>query len=98
MAEDTVEMQEIFTPGFWTMKRRAWLYGIVAALVPTLVVLGTFTNDVGELLLQVAAAVLAVGGSSMALTNLTPDNVFKVGVEPHAMVRRTTRKSSTSKK
>jgi uncharacterized membrane protein len=63
------------------MRRRAWLYGVVVALVPLLVAIGMVTGDIAEKILQVVAATLAVGGGSMALTNLTPDNVFKVGVK-----------------
>jgi len=98
MANENVELQEIFTPGYWTMKRRSWLYGIVVAAVPLLVAVGTLTNDTAQLVLNVVASILAVGGGSMALNNLTPDNVFKVGLEPTAVVKRTTRKASASKK
>lgn len=98
MAKENMELQEIFTPGYWNMKRRSWLYGIVVAAVPLLVAIGTLTNDVAQLVLNVTAAVLAVGGGSMALNNLTPDNVFKVGLEPTALVKRTVRKASASRK
>lgn len=74
-------MNDWTKPGFWNMRRRAWLYGVVTALVPLLVAIGMLTGDIAEKILQVAAAILAVGGSSMALSNLTPDNVFKVGVK-----------------
>jgi len=74
-------MNDWTKPGFWTMRRRAWLYGVVVALVPLLVAIGMVTGDIAEKILQVVAATLAVGGGSMALTNLTPDNVFKVGVK-----------------
>ena len=66
---------------FWTMQKRAWLYGIVVAVAPLLVVVSGFTPELVEQILRVASAVLAVGGGTMALTNLTPDNVFKIGVE-----------------
>jgi thiosulfate reductase cytochrome b subunit len=65
---------------FWTMQRRAWLYSVMVALVPLLVAVGTLAEPEAQLILNVIAAVLAVGGGSMALGNLTPDNVFKVGV------------------
>lgn len=74
-------MNEWAKPSFWTMRRRAWLYGVITALVPLLVAIGMIAGDIAEKILQVAAAILAVGGSSMALSNLTPDNVFKVGLK-----------------
>jgi hypothetical protein len=66
---------------FWTMQRRAWAYSVIVASVPLLVAVGMLTGDVAQLVLNVVAAVLAVGGGSMALSNLTPDNVFKMGVQ-----------------
>jgi thiosulfate reductase cytochrome b subunit len=66
---------------FWTMQRRAWAYSVMVALVPLLVAIGLLTNETAGLVLNVIAAVLAVGGGSMALSNLTPDNVFKMGVQ-----------------
>jgi thiosulfate reductase cytochrome b subunit len=66
---------------FWTMQRRAWAYSVMVALVPLLVAIGLLTNETAGLVLNVIAAVLAVGGGSMALSNLTPDNVFKMGVK-----------------
>lgn len=74
-------MDKLFDPGFWTMRRRSWLYSIVSSAVPLLVAIGFFTNDVAQLALNVAAAILAVSSGTMALGNLTPDNVIKVGVE-----------------
>lgn len=68
-------------PEFWNMKRRSWLYSIATSLVPLLVAVGFMTGDIAQLVLNVAAAILAVGSGSMALANLTPDNVFKVGVK-----------------
>jgi thiosulfate reductase cytochrome b subunit len=65
---------------FWNMQRRAWLYSVMVSLVPLLVAIGLLTGDTAQLVLNVVAAVLAVGGGSMALSNLTPDNVFKLGV------------------
>lgn len=71
----------ILTPGFWTMKRRAWLYSIASSLVPLLVAVGFMADGTAQLVLNVIAAVLAVGSGSMALSNLTPDNVVKIGVK-----------------
>jgi len=66
---------------FWTMQRRAWAYSVMVSLVPLLVAVGLLTGDMAQLVLNVIAAILAVGGGSMALSNLTPDNVFKMGVQ-----------------
>lgn len=53
----------------------------MVALVPLLVAVGTISEPTAQLVLNVVAAVLAVGGGTMALGNLTPDHVFKVGLE-----------------
>jgi hypothetical protein len=66
---------------FWNMKRRSYLYSVALSLVPMLVAVGFLTGDVAQLVLNVIAAILAVGSGSMALANLTPDNIVKVGVE-----------------
>jgi hypothetical protein len=66
---------------FWTMKRRSYLYSVALSLVPMLVSIGVLTRDVAQLVLNVIAAVLAVSSGSMALANLTPDNIVKMGVE-----------------
>jgi hypothetical protein len=52
---------------------RKWIYGIVATTVPLLVTLGTLTNEVGTALLNVLAAILAIGGSSLAIANVPKD-------------------------
>jgi hypothetical protein len=51
---------------------RKWIYGIIAATVPLLISLGSITSDLGTQILNVAAAVLAVGGSALAISNV-PD-------------------------
>ena len=56
---------------FWTVKRRAWLYGVLGALVPLLVTLGIVSEGVAAHISLIAAAVLAVGPSAMALGNLS---------------------------
>jgi hypothetical protein len=66
---------------FWTMRRRSYLYSVALSLVPMLVAVGFLTGDIAQLVLNVIAAVLAVGSGSMALANLTPDNVVKVAVK-----------------
>jgi hypothetical protein len=74
-------MGKLFEPGFWTESRRAWLYKVVVALVPLLVAVGTVSPEIAQLMLNVCAALLAVGASGMALSHMTPDNVFRVGVK-----------------
>jgi hypothetical protein len=51
---------------------RKWIYGIVAATVPLLISLGTITGELGTQILNVTAAVLAVGSSVLAIKNV-PD-------------------------
>lgn len=67
--------------GFWTAERRAWLYKVAVAGVPLMVAVGIVTGDLAQLILNVIAAVLGVGAGGMALTNVTPDNVFKIAVQ-----------------
>ena len=74
-------MEDIFTANFWTAERRAWLYKTAVAAVPLLLAIGVITDDIAQLVLNVLAAILGVGASGMALTNLTPDNIFTVGFE-----------------
>ena len=66
---------------FWNMKRRSYLYSVALSFVPMLVAVGFLTGDIAQLVLNVIAAILAVGSGSMALANLTPDNVIKFGVD-----------------
>lgn len=49
---------------------RKWIYGIIATLVPLLVTLGTLTDEVGQQIMNIIAAVLAIGGSSLAISNV----------------------------
>jgi hypothetical protein len=51
---------------------RKWIYAIIAALVPLLVTLGTVSDEIGRQVLGVAAAVLTVSGSALAIKNV-PD-------------------------
>jgi len=67
--------------GWWTAERRAWLYKIAVAAVPLCVSIGIVTGDIAQLVLNVIAAVLGVGAGGLALTNVTPDSVFKIAVE-----------------
>lgn len=72
---------QMFSEGFWTAERRAWLYKVAVALIPLLVAIGIVTGDMAQLILSVIAAVLGVGAGGMALSNLTPDNIIKVGLK-----------------
>lgn len=51
---------------------RKWIYAIIAATVPLLISLGSLTSEMGAQLLNVAAAVLAIGGSALAISNVPP--------------------------
>lgn len=74
-------MNDFISKDFWTAEKRAWLYKVAVAAVPLLIAIGVVTGDIAQLILNVLAAVLGVGASGMALTNVTPDNVFKIAVE-----------------
>lgn len=58
---------------FWTLKRRKYAYGVLGAVVPLLVTGGIVAEGVGSQLMLIAAAVLALGPSSLALNNLSDD-------------------------
>jgi hypothetical protein len=53
---------------------RKWIYGIIAATVPLLISIGTVSGEVGQQVLNVAAAVLAIGGSALAIKNVPHDD------------------------
>jgi len=72
---------ELFSKTFWTASRRRWLYQVAVSAVPLLIAIGFLTEDIAQLILNVLAAILGVGAGTMALTNLTPDNVFKLAIE-----------------
>lgn len=59
------------TPNKWipSPRVRSWIYGIVAAVVPLLGVLGVVTPDVGGHILTIAGAVLGVGALALANAN-----------------------------
>lgn len=52
---------------------RKWIYGIIATTVPLLIAVGTLTDEIGAQILNVAAAVLAISGSALAITNVPKD-------------------------
>jgi len=53
---------------------RKWIYGIIAALVPLLVTLGTLSEPLAGQIMGVVAAVLTVGGSALAIKNVPKDD------------------------
>jgi hypothetical protein len=62
-----------------TPEVRKSIYGLVAAGVPVLVIIGAISDDVAQQVLTIAAAVLAVGGSSLAFANVTPSKNKDLG-------------------
>ena len=74
-------MNDVFTKRFWTAEKRAWLYKVAVSAVPLMIAIGIITDDIAQLVLNVLAAVLGVGAGGMALSNLTPDDIFKVGLQ-----------------
>ena len=56
-----------------TATTRKYIYSISVALVPLLIGYGLFTTEEGTLILNVIAAVLAVGNSALALNNIKED-------------------------
>lgn len=56
----------------FTPEIRKYIYTIAIAVVPLLVTLGALTPDVASHLLNVLAAVLAVGASALARANVAP--------------------------
>lgn len=53
---------------------RKWIYGIIAAVVPLFVTLGYLTPEIARELLAVAAAILTVAGSALAIKNVPSDD------------------------
>lgn len=74
-------MDDFDVPTWWTAERRAWLYKVAVAAIPLLIAIGVITGEMAQLILNIVAAVLGVGAGGMALSNVTPDNVFKIAVE-----------------
>jgi hypothetical protein len=52
---------------------RSWVYRVLMAVVPLLVTLDIITGEIAGHVLSIAAAVLAMGGSALAMANVTPD-------------------------
>lgn len=50
---------------------RAYIYRIVTAIIPLLLIVGWVSNEVAGAILGITAAVLAVGSSGLAAANTT---------------------------
>lgn len=72
---------ELFSKSFWTAARRRQVYQVAVAAVPLLIAIGFLTPDLAQMVLNIVAAILGVGAGTMALTNVTPDNVYKLAIE-----------------
>ena len=58
---------------------RKYIYGISVALVPLLIAYGAFSSEEGALILNVIAAILAVGNSALAFSNVETTSTEKLG-------------------
>ncbi len=67
---DNPQPQHAAAPEWFSPRVRAWLYGIIAAVAPLLVLLGAVTDDVAQYALNIAAAVLLIGGNAMAIRHV----------------------------
>ena len=56
-----------------TPATRKWIYGLIAAIVPLLVVLGILSEELASPILNVFAALLTIGGSALAMRNVPTD-------------------------
>jgi len=53
---------------------RKWIYGLIAALVPLLVTLGILSEELASPILNVFAAILTIGGSALAISNVSEED------------------------
>lgn len=53
-------------------KTRKWIYNIITAAIPVLVLLGFVSDEIAASIMNLVAAVLAVGGFQLASANV-PD-------------------------
>jgi uncharacterized membrane protein len=49
---------------------RLWIYRIIGAIVPILVTAGTLTEGLASQIMNLVAAILALGGSALAAHNV----------------------------
>jgi hypothetical protein len=54
----------------YSPETRKWIYGIIASVVPLLVVLGLLNEELALPILDVVAAILTVGGSVLAIKHV----------------------------
>lgn len=55
-------------------KTRKYIYGVIAALVPLLVAIGSLSEELATHVLGVFAALLTIGGSALAIRNVPEDD------------------------
>jgi hypothetical protein len=56
-------------------KTRRYIYGVIGTIVPLLVTLGILAGDVAGHIMAIAASVLALGSSALAINNITEDEL-----------------------
>ena len=54
-------------------KTRKYIYGIIGTITPLLVTLGVLSNEVAGHLLAIAASILTLGGSMLAINNASDE-------------------------
>ncbi len=69
--------ETVANKGIQSPQTRKYVYGIVAAAIPLLVIFGVIAEDQVQLYLTLAAAVLGFGSSALAAPN-TPKEVAPV--------------------
>jgi hypothetical protein len=52
---------------------RKYIYGIIGSVVPLLVTLGVISGEVAGHIMAIAASALALGGSLLAISNISED-------------------------
>ena len=56
-----------------TPEVRLWIYRVIGTVVPLLVTLGVFSNEVGGHIMAIGASILALGGSFLAAQNVSTE-------------------------
>ena len=54
-------------------KTRRYIYGVIGTIVPLLVTLGVITGEVAGHVLAIAASLLSIGGSALAISNINDE-------------------------
>lgn len=54
-------------------KQRKYVYGVIGTIVPLLVTLGILSNEIAGHIMAIAASVLSLAGSVLALNNINED-------------------------